>query len=232
MEELHASLESTGMQARHAATQSQDAVTLGQEGASAVLRSIAEMDTVRAKVVQMADEIVALGEQADRISVAASLVQGIAGQTHILSLNAAVEAARAGEHGKSFSVVADEIRKLAEESRRSASEIQEVVTGVQDATNRTVMAAEEGVKAVEGAIAESKDNMDAFERLTAGLEDSVEGAATTSRAVVEQTTAVGQVTQAMHGINEAVAQTTESLRATTGAVNELLSASRSIRALV
>ncbi|MBT5535425.1 hypothetical protein HOK31_20325, partial [Candidatus Poribacteria bacterium] len=211
MEELHASLQSTGTQAQHAATQSREAVVLGQEGSSAVLQTIAEMDAVRAKVVQMADEIVALGEQADQIKVAATLVGGIASQTHILSLNAAVEAARAGEHGRGFSVVADEIRALADESQRSATEIQEAVTGVQDATNRTVMVAEEGVKAVESTIAASQGNIETFERLTAGLEDSVTGASVTSQAVVEQTTAIGQVAEAMHGISHAVEQTTLSL---------------------
>jgi methyl-accepting chemotaxis protein len=232
MDELHASVLRIGTQADRTATQSKEAAALAQEGAAAVMRTIEEMDAVRVKVGQMADEIVALGEQANRINLAASVVGNIASQTHILSLNAAVEAVRAGEHGKGFSVVANEIRKLADDSQKSVNEIRNVVTGVQDATNRTVMVAESGVKAVDNTIAESKGDVETFEQLTVGLEESVEAAATTSLAVLEQTTATGQVTEAMLDISETMSQTTESLRATTVAVAELLSTSKELQALV
>jgi methyl-accepting chemotaxis protein len=232
MAELHASVQSTGKQAEGAAKQSQGAAALAQEGASAILGTIAEMDAVREKVAEMADEIVALGEEANQINLAATAVGSLASQTHILSLNAAVEAARAGEQGKGFSVVADEIRNLADESQKSASEIRHIVTGVQDATNRTVMVAEAGVKAVESTIAESNDDIETFQKLTAGIEASVEGAVITSHAVLEQTTATGQVTEAMLAIDQAMAQTTESLHATTRAVDELLATAQNLRALV
>ncbi len=232
IEELHASVQSTGRQAKGTSEQSREAATLAQEGASAILGTIAEMDAVREKVAEMADEIVALGEEANQINQAATAVGSLASQTHILSLNAAVEAARAGEQGKGFSVVADEIRNLADESQKSASEIRHIVTRVQDATNRTVMVAEAGVKAVESTIAESNNDIETFQKLTAGLEASVEGAMTTSHAVLQQTTATGQVTEAMLAINETMEQTTESLHATTRAVAELLSTSQNLRALV
>ncbi len=232
VEELHASVQSTGQQADRTSAQSQEAAALAQEGATAILATIAEMDAVREKVAEMADEIVALGEEANQINLAATVVGSLASQTHILSLNAAVEAARAGEQGRGFSVVADEIRNLADESQKSASEIRHIVTRVQDATNRTVMVAEAGVKAVEGTISESNKDIETFQKLTAGLEASVEGALTTSHAVLEQTTATGEVTAAMLAINQAMEQTTASLHATTSAMGELLSTSKDLRGLV
>jgi methyl-accepting chemotaxis protein len=232
IEELHASVTNIGQQAERTANQSQEAAALAQEGASKILATIAEMDAVRGKVAEMADEIVALGEEANQINLAATAVGGLASQTHILSLNAAVEAARAGEQGRGFSVVADEIRNLADESQKSASEIQHVVTRVQDATNRTVMVAEAGVKAVDSTIAESNEDVATFRQLTIGLEASVEGAITTSHAVLQQTTATREVTEAMLAINDAMEQTTQSLHATTTAVVELLATSEDLRALV
>jgi methyl-accepting chemotaxis protein len=89
---------------------------------------------------------VALGERSQKIGEVLGLINEIAEQTNLLALNAAIEAARAGEAGKGFSVVASEVRKLAERSIRSADEIREIVTAIQDETNATIMATEQGTK--------------------------------------------------------------------------------------
>ncbi len=106
-------------------------------------------DTMRdmhGKVEAIADQALSLGERAQKIGEILDLINDIAGQTNLLSLNAAIEAARAGEAGKGFAVVAAEVRKLAERSISSTESIREIISGLQDGTNATIMATEQGTR--------------------------------------------------------------------------------------
>src|SRR5579859_3005871 len=102
------------------------------------------MRDMQEKVQAIADRVLSLGERAQRISQILELIGDIAGQTNLLALNAAIEAARAGEAGRGFAVVATEVRRLAERSTSSAESIGEIIAAVQDETNATIMATEEG----------------------------------------------------------------------------------------
>ncbi|MCQ2958102.1 MAG: methyl-accepting chemotaxis protein [Candidatus Gastranaerophilales bacterium] len=117
-----------------------------------IKESLDKMYTIRQKIQTIAELILELSEQAQHISNNIGIVEDIAEQTNMLALNAAVEAARAGEHGKGFAVVASEIRKLADESKQATTKIIDLVREIQNATNSTVMAAEEGSKEIENGV--------------------------------------------------------------------------------
>jgi hypothetical protein len=104
------------------------------------------MQDMRQKVEAIAARALSLGEQAQKIGEILELINEIAAQTNMLALNAAIEAARAGEAGKGFAVVAAEVRRLAERSIESTESIGVIVAAVQDETNATIMATEQGTR--------------------------------------------------------------------------------------
>lgn len=107
-------------------------------GTKAVLSVVNQMKEINESVELTTSSIQALGNHSKEISEIVHIITGIADQTNLLALNAAIEAARAGEHGKGFSVVASEVRKLAEESRKSAEKINQMIANVQKKTNDAI----------------------------------------------------------------------------------------------
>ncbi len=124
------------------------------------------MRDMQDKVQAIADRALSLGERTQKIGEILQLINDISGQTNLLALNAAIEAARAGEAGKGFAVVATEVRNLAERSVRSTGSIGEIIAGVQDETNATIMATEQ-------AISQARDIGDLMSSTAAVLEESI-----------------------------------------------------------
>ena len=114
--------------------------------AKAAERTGDTMRDMREQVEAIAGRALSLGERAQKIGGILELGNNIARQTNLLALNAAIEAARAGEAGKGFAVVAAEVRKLSERAVQSTDSISVIITGVQDETNATIMATEQGTR--------------------------------------------------------------------------------------
>jgi Methyl-accepting chemotaxis protein (MCP) signalling domain len=150
------------------------------------------MRDMQEKVETIAQRALSLGERAQKIGEIIELINEIAAQTNMLALNAAIEAARAGEAGKGFAVVAAEVRKLAERSVHSTESISVIITGVQDETNATIMATEEGTR-------QAREVGDLMESTAAMLEQSI-------LATQQQKSAADQVDSAIQQIREAADQ--------------------------
>ncbi|MBP7212162.1 hypothetical protein KBA27_04935 [bacterium] len=132
-------------------TNIEQALDFTKEEQVAVKDNMEKMFNMKQKIQVIAELILELSEHTQQIGSTIGIVEDIAEQTNMLALNAAVEAARAGEHGKGFSVVAGEIRKLADKSKQATSKISTIIKDIQQATNSTVMATEEGSKELESS---------------------------------------------------------------------------------
>jgi len=203
MDELGASSRATSQQIETAASQAMQALTLAGGGTKAVEQTLEAMATLKTKVQEMQGQIMQLSEQTDRIGNISTLVSDLANQTNMLALNAAVEAVRAGEHGKGFGVVASEIRKLADRSKKSASQINLLVADIQRAINST----DEGTKTVDSGVNIASETAAAF----AGVADAINNVVLSSQQISlnakQQAIAIEQVVEAMNSLNQAAAQT-------------------------
>src|SRR3982751_5872904 len=137
------------VQARSAADAAKRTEVSAEEGSDAVQNVIAGMTTLRANVQAGAKKMKNLGDRSMEITGIVGTINRISEQTNMLALNAAIEAARAGEHGRGFSIVAEEVRKLAERTAAATQEIDKLVKAIHSETTETVQAIEQQTQFVE-----------------------------------------------------------------------------------
>ncbi len=200
--ELGAISVQSAAQAEAAATGAKQALSLSEDGTRSVQQTLQGMSGLRDKVDAIANQIVNLSEQTGQITVVSDLVADLASQTNMLALNAAVEAARAGEQGKGFSVVADEIRKLADQSKRSADKINVLANDIQAAINRTVMVTDEGTKTVNEGIDLARSTADTFVGVTDAVNNVYLNSQQISTSAKQQAVSIQQVLSSMTTISQ------------------------------
>ncbi|EAW38781.1 methyl-accepting chemotaxis protein [Lyngbya sp. PCC 8106] len=214
MNELSTSSKSTAEQAESSVMDAKQALNLTENGSKAVEKTLDGMADLREKVDAIAQQIIRLSEQTNQIGNISKLVSDLANQTNMLALNAAVEAVRAGEHGKGFAVVAAEIRKLSDESQKSAQRINTLVTDIQSAINSTVIVTEEGTKTVLSGVEIAQ--MTALALM--GVSDSVNNVVLNNQQISlntqQQAIAISQVLEAMNSINQGSNETANGLNQT------------------
>lgn len=163
--EMSAGIQSIMENAQNVSKTSMEATDAVAGGESAITLSIKQMENINGTVQDLGGVINALGDRSKEISQIINVISDIAGQTNLLALNAAIEAARAGEQGKGFAVVADEVRKLAEQSAKSTENIRHLISSIQSETDTAVHAMDKGTKAVEKGIEIVNDAGTSFRKI-------------------------------------------------------------------
>lgn len=136
-----------------------------QEGSKSINNLIEQMGTINLSFNNTTNAIAQLKERSQSIKSFLSIISSIADQTNLLALNAAIEAARAGEAGKGFSVVAEEVKKLAEESRESTDMIAEIIKEIQTDTDNAVNMIESGNKEITQGLSIAHDTGEIFDKI-------------------------------------------------------------------
>jgi methyl-accepting chemotaxis protein len=219
-------------QAENAATGARQALILAEGGTQTVGRTIEGISGLRDQVTAIANQIIRLSEQTAQISTVSDLVADLANQTNMLALNAGVEAARAGEQGKGFAVVAAEIRKLADQSKKSANRINSLVNEVQAAINSTVMVTDEGTKKATVGIELAEDTGDVFASIADSVNQVFLNTQQIAQSAKQQAVSVQQVVASMNVINLGAKETAAGIIQVKDATHNLNKAAENLEAVV
>ncbi len=215
------SINQVSVNAGESAKVAQRSLEASEKGAGAVQNTIKGMNEIREQIQETSKRIKRLGESSQEIGEIVELISGITEQTNVLALNAAIQAASAGEAGRGFSVVAEEVQRLAERSGEATKQIGAIVKTIQADTHDAVVAME---KSTQGVVEGAKLSDSAGQALSEIGQVSKQLAAliqSISKATQEQVTATNTVAKNMRDILTITKQTTEGTKETADSVLDL-----------
>lgn len=232
IEQLSVSARRSSEQAATAAATAEKASLATEEGDNLTHKAVLGITSLKDKIALMADQILHLGEQTGQIGNIAMLVKDLSGQINMLALNAAVEAARAGEHGKGFAVVASEVRKLADQSKKSAEQATNVVADIQKATNSSVMMTEESSRIANEVTQLTQNVAELFNNLSIMVNSVNENAQQVMLNAKQQSAAFVQVVEATNSISAGARETAAGISETKIGVQNLNEAAENLKAIM
>ncbi|SET08024.1 methyl-accepting chemotaxis protein [Oceanobacillus limi] len=218
--------------------QSANVLEMTNEGSQLMKSSTQQMAKIDQIVQEAVQKVKGLDEQSKQISDLVTVIKDVAEQTNLLALNAAIEAARAGEHGKGFAVVADEVRKLAEQVSVSVTDITGIVTSIQSETSNVTESLMAGYKEVEQGSSQIDTTGQTFEKIT----NAVNRMATSINSVANNMSEIAASSQQMSSSIEEIAaiseesaagveQTSASTQQTTSTMEEVAGSSEQLAKL-
>jgi methyl-accepting chemotaxis protein len=210
----------------------QRTLEIGKAGRKVVEESLVAMESVKEKVETTAENILTLADQAQAISDIIATVNDIAEQTNLLALNAAIEASRAGEHGKGFTVVAGEVKTLADQSKKATGQVRQILGEIQKATNTAVLSTEEVTKGVASAIKVGGQAGETIKALADTLAETAQAVKQIAASVGQQATGMTQINQAMRNIDTVAKQNTVATRQAAQAAVNLNEVGQQLAALI
>lgn len=211
-EEVKQTAQVASEKARHVSENAQKAAQVSQSGKKSTEDNIEGMNHIREQMESIAESVVSLSEQSRSIGEIIETVNDLAEQSNLLAVNASIEAAKAGEEGKGFTVVAQEVKSLAEQSRQATAQVRGILNDIQRATSAAVMATEQGSKAVEAGVEQSARAGESILALANSITESAQSAVQIMASSRQELVGMDQVVTAMDNIRLASDQNVESTK--------------------
>ncbi len=231
VEEVKQTAQVSSQKARLVSEAAQRVAQVSDGGRQATDETAALMDRIQGQMEAIAESMVRLSEQSAAVGQIVATVEDLAAQSKLLAVNASIEAAKAGEHGKGFAVVALEVKSLAEQSRQATGQVRALLSDIQKAAGAAVLATEQGSRAVEAGVQQSRQAGQAIQTLAGGVADAAQAAAQIAASSQQQLVGVDQVASAMANIRQASAQNVDSARQLEGAAHNIKSLGETLKQL-
>ncbi|MGE7667607.1 methyl-accepting chemotaxis protein [Ureibacillus composti] len=217
---------------------SHEVLQLTEGGSKLMLQSIEQMATIDRIVQDSVQKVQQLDVQSGEISKLVTVIREVAEQTNLLALNAAIEAARAGEHGRGFSVVAEEVKKLAEQVASSVSEITHIVETIQTDSSEVAISLQTGYKEVEKGTSQLKTTGETFEKISESVKVMGENIQTVSESLMmikstsqEMNSSIEEIASISQQSAAGVEQTSASSQQTSSSMEEVAASSEELEKL-
>ena len=192
----------------------ESAEQVGQSGRAAVESSLDQLRDILSQVQQMAGQVKRLDERTRQIGRITMVVKDLADQSNMVALNAAIEATRAGESGKTFSVVAQQIRRLGDESMAATDQVQRVLEDVEGAIRQAVRLSGAGIDRAGSGLQLTQACGEDIRRLSEIVEGNASAARQISAAVTQQGAGISQIFEALELLGNTMGETVASMKAT------------------
>lgn len=228
MDEISIGIQQIAMNVQQVSNSATETSEKAGEGNQAIQIVVQQMNSISDTVDGLAEAISGLGDRSHEIGKIVDVITDIAGQTNLLALNAAIEAARAGEHGRGFAVVADEVRKLAEQSDQSAQRIAQLISIIQEDTQRTVNSMDHATKEVSQGIEVVHSAGDSFEQILCSIQGVTSQIQEVSASIEQMSIGVVQVDQSIKMFASVAEESASGTQSVSAAAEEQLASMEEI----
>jgi methyl-accepting chemotaxis protein len=232
MEELKGASHQIAENAQMVAAIAEQTLSGARQGEGAIKAFMGSMEKVRHNAVEVDDAIAKLSKRVERIGTVVEVIDEIADRSDLLALNAALEGAKAGEAGRGFSIVAAEMRRLAENVLESTKEIKNLITEIREATHAAKEASDGNKREASEGEKLGGNAMSSVSGILSGIQETSDAARVIHLATQQQRTATEQVVQSMSEIEEVTRQAQAGSKQATGAASELTKLAERLAELV